>query len=69
MTDFFRFIGEDGSMGYRAGKIYLLTISDWYHNGVSTLSIISSLPRVFKKIGIYCPYSSCETFFKNWERV
>jgi hypothetical protein len=26
MTDFFRFIGEDGSLGYRTGKIYLLTI-------------------------------------------
>jgi len=68
MTDFFRFIGKDVSMGFEKGKIYLLTISDWYHKNTTALSIIRSVPTVLD-INDYCPYSTCETFFENWERV
>ena len=68
MTDFFKFIGQDGSMGFETGKIYLLTLSDYYHKGKIKLSIISSLPIVLA-VGGYCPYDSCEKFFDNWERV
>ena len=69
MTDFFKFIGQDGSMGFENGKIYLLTVSSWYHDGDLVLAIINSTPLVFKEVGGYCPYDSCEAFFNNWERV
>ena len=70
MTDFFKFIGEDGSMGFENGKIYLLTISDWYRNDKRVLAVINSIPHTTNYVlGDYYPYESCEAFFNNWERV
>lgn len=59
MNDLFRFIGEDGSLGYRKGKIYMLELRG---RGMTELGVIIDAP-------VRCPYSSWEAFFENWERV
>jgi hypothetical protein len=51
----FRFKGEDGSLGYRKGRIYRLKITGWQ-------IICIQLPY-------RCPYDSWELFFENWEKV
>ncbi len=55
MTDLFRFIGEDNSLGYREGQIYQLHVI----GGVSPIVVLP----------FYCPYKTYEVFFYNWERV
>lgn len=56
MQDLFKFVGEDGSLGYEKGKVYLLHLM----GSVSSPAIL--LPH-------YCPYDSWELFLENWERV
>jgi hypothetical protein len=68
MTDFFKFKGTDGSMGFENGRVYLLTIGDHYNNGVIQLTILSSVPIAMPTLSVY-PYRDCESFFENWERV
>ena len=46
------FIGEDGSMGFRNGVTYNLTVSR------------SSIRR--EDVGTWVPYGSLEAFFSNW---
>lgn len=55
-----RFIGKDGSLGYRTGQIYRL-IERPYKN----YPIAISQPD---GSGL-CPYSSLESFNKNWEDI
>lgn len=60
----FKFIGKDGSMGYRHGKVYRGSIMR------HELGEVTFIPGVFPfnlhKITI--PYSSIITFEKNWEQ-
>ena len=56
MQDLFIFKGEDGSLGYEKGKIYLLHLM----GSISSPAIL--MPH-------YCPYDSWELFLENWERV
>lgn len=55
MTDLFKFVGKDGSLGFIKDKIYMLTL-------VGHLAPTITSPT-------YCPYEAWEAFFKNWERV
>ncbi len=55
MNDLFKFIGEDGSLGYENGRIYLLFV------------IGSKQPTIITPH--YCPYDTWEKFLDNWERV
>jgi hypothetical protein len=53
-----KFIGKDGSMGFKHGKVYDVrltsnTIWIWVHTDV----------------GLYCPYSSPQAFADNWASV
>ena len=57
MKDIFRFTGEDGSLGYRNGKVYLLEV-ELMNANMPTITT----PK-------FCPYSSWESFLDNWERV
>ena len=54
-----RFVGADGSLGYRNGLVYDLYV--W-----ST----TRYPVVIRRMdGGYCPYSSEVAFGRNWEIV
>lgn len=61
----FRFVGKDGSLGYRNGKLYYLDVGPGDH------------PVVIRSAtGIDCadglspvPYSSDRTFRANWDQV
>lgn len=63
MKDLFMFIGEDGSMGYKHGEVYLLEI--W---GV-TKPVIKSPILVPEYIATQIPYSNWNTFLQNWKRI
>lgn len=72
-TNEYRFIGADGSLGYRTGKTYRLSITwhrapqgEWGSNGLTIER--TGLQRLLHGNG-YCPYTNQHTFFKNWERV
>jgi hypothetical protein len=53
-----RFVGEDGSLGYRHGQVYGLTLSaaPWRPGP----TILAPTP---------CPYESWRAFWRNWEPV
>lgn len=55
-------------MGFTKSKIYLLTITDWNHQGETKLTVTQSIPHVMEFAEV-CPYDSPEAFFENWERV
>jgi hypothetical protein len=52
-----RFIGTDGSMGLRKGRIYNVTIYDKLNHIVVAWS------------NGLCPYNSPQTLAKNWEAI
>ena len=56
-----RFIGANGSMGLRYGKIYKVSLS------TSNDYIIAEIKLNFCDNIIVCPYSSPQAFAKNWE--
>jgi len=64
ITDLFKFTGEDGSMGFCNGEIYLLKIMA----GSSNILITTSSPTAMERWQV-CPYDSWFSFFQNWERV
>ena len=53
-----KFIGEDGSMGFRTGKTYLVSITYDDYNGWYWLKAWPS--------GLYCPYGSWIKLEDNW---
>lgn len=53
-----KFIGKDGSLGLRHGQDYLVVVSSTGEHIV--LHIMKD------KSGIFCPYSSPQTFAQNW---
>ena len=60
----FKFIGTDGSMGYKNGKIYRGSV-DVFKDG-KVVFIPGIFP--FNLHRIIIPYSSLKTFKQNWER-
>lgn len=61
----YKFIGTDGSMGYKKGKVYRGSITRFANGKV--IFIPGVFPFNLSKITI--PYSSIKTFEKNWERL
>lgn len=57
-----RFVGEDGSLGYRTGRTYYLRI---------TRAPLSSTPVTIRRRSGFglCPYASEEAFRANWQPV
>lgn len=55
MTVVARFKGQQGSLGYVCGKVYILTIHNNYIKRADGTGV--------------CPYSSLEAFFENWTVV
>ena len=58
-----RFIGEDGSMGLKKGRVYLIRL--YTLNGHICVSWTPSSEHPNK----VCPYSSLKTLCENWETV
>lgn len=54
-TEYATFIGEDGSMGLRHGKIY-------------KVKVFYKEPYIYVKWGFFrkCPYESINSLYKNW---
>lgn len=52
-----RFIGKDGSMGFKNGEIYKLK-SKCANNKIIVKTTNDKL---------FCPYKSIESFLRNWE--
>lgn len=53
-----RFIGQDGSMGFRTGKKYVITLDQGgQHNWI----------WVKEMFGRSCPYESMEALERNWD--
>lgn len=54
-----RFIGQDGSIGYRTGQLYDLMIVK--------VNLFSDRPLII--FPQRCPYGSWAAFWRNWEEV
>lgn len=54
------FIGQDGSMGFRNGKIYNIAINVNQH--VEEVVVFSNIYPTF-----VCPYGNINAFLKNWK--
>jgi len=65
----YRFIGADGSMGYRTGKIYRGTLETKSSVDGTVLFVTGVFPFniFFRSYAI--PYASVEKFYENWEAV
>ena len=55
-----KFIGKDGSKGFKKNKNYLFEVSDTYK---SEWKIIIQNTNGAE----WCPYNSLEAFLKNWK--
>lgn len=51
----FKYIGKDGELDYKYGKLYRLKITGWQFPTIE-------LPR-------RCAYESWELFLQNWQKV
>ena len=52
------FIGTDGSMGFRKGKIYHIRTA-----------CKNNYIYVLEERGLWCPYDSVEAILRNWKIV
>jgi hypothetical protein len=60
MIEAMRFIGEDGSMGYKHGEIYNLYIyPHWFGYRIVVEPV--------GKPSMRCPYRNIFTFLQNWQ--
>ena len=69
-----RFIGQNGSMGYRRGAKYNITVHTarrgLFGERVSILVHRHQLPKKGGVIASFgCPYESVESFLSNWTEV
>jgi hypothetical protein len=55
----FVFIGASGSMGFKNGKTYELE-THCTNNGIVIIC---------HSLRVKCPYSSIESFLKNWKQI
>lgn len=74
-VQYWRFIGKDGSLGYRTGTVYRLFVNHYLNkqdDGSFRIGKIviqrTLLQRLLHGVGI-CPYDSRKLFDENWERV
>lgn len=60
-----KFIGEDGSMGYRKSKEYRLLL--WAKNGFTCIDCLDKCHKT--KLPKKNWYSTTETFLDNWTEI
>lgn len=72
---YWRFIGKDGSLGYRNGKVYRLYVvhllseqSDHSYRIGRVVIYRTLLQRLLHGYGT-CPYDKYSLFLENWERA
>lgn len=58
MEGYFKFLGEDGSLGFRTGRVYKLEVETGYKRLRVTYYSAAG--------NVYCVYQSWNSFFKNW---
>lgn len=61
----YRFVGEDGSLGYRKGSLYVLKLS----RGRYARVVIRESTGIEVPNGLPCPYGSETAFRANWVEV
>lgn len=66
MTGLFRFIGQDGNLGYIKGEVYCLEIRG--HVKPVIVAPIIPRPKGYPEYD-YVPYDSWNKFLENWEIV
>ena len=54
-----KFIGKDGSMGFRYGQVYDVVVSIIDSKNISLRC---------DELKVRCPYSSIHAFLKNWKK-
>lgn len=65
----YKFIGTDGSMGYRTGKVYHGTLEESFDGRDSFVFVPGIFPfNVFSR-KVVIPYSSLGAFYKNWDEA
>lgn len=65
MTDFYKFIGQNGSLGLKKGTYYVVRIRRYPF----TKKVLAYIYDNGEKEGVTCPYTSIDTFNKNWVRM
>ncbi len=60
----FKFIGQDGSMGFMKNRLYRLRLERQSSMSLGTIIVASDVNS--KK---WCPYSSIDTFWGNWKYI
>lgn len=58
IVTYLKFVGDDGSQGFRYGREYKIRISK-----VADHFIVET------ESGLYCPYSSIKTLLQNWSVI
>ena len=61
-----RFVGEDGSLGLKYGKIYPVYLYNASYQGRDVVGLKIYIDNIMVRT---CPYDSMEKFFENWEVV
>lgn len=57
----YKFIGKDGSMGYRNNKTYMLEVREAnFMERIAGVKVVIDKPT-------YCPYNSYLAFYENWQ--
>jgi len=65
----FKFIGKDGSMGYKHGEVYRGSVSTYSSVDGTVLFIPGVWPfNIFSK-SMVIPYGSYDKFKENWQEV
>ena len=54
-----KFIGKDGSMGFRHGCVYDIVV---------TITDSKNISLRCDELKVRCPYGSMNAFLKNWEK-
>lgn len=63
-----RFIGQDGSLGYRTGHEYALVVQEYGILDRFFFGVSLKIHRLYDNGG-HCPYKSMKTFLQNWEVI
>ncbi len=59
-----KFIGEDGSLGYKNGREYILEVE-----ATSGFKTGHTIEISREDGGGFCPYKNIETFLENWTDI
>lgn len=64
-TEFYRFKGQDGSLGLKKGTFYVIGLKRY----LFSKKILAYIYLTKEGRALTCPYTSIETFNQNWRRM